>query len=214
MDFQALPDDLRIPMRHLSALFKGPEEDRVISALFILQTTWKLPVSVILGSMCRSYCYYQVCNMRLTSSNRPACVSHFLKKKDVNKPAPILDFDTFPDDFFDWWFNMQPSWRKLSGVRWPLPRNASPIVGSEWIETRKGGLSGIITVVMALLWWKTQAKHTVHKKQYVSALEDVAWVLEQMLLAENVGSISKRAKRNRTNRGRDEVEETRPRKRK
>lgn len=91
---------------------------------------------------------------------------------------------------------MQPSWRRGDG-KWPLSRDLPTAGNLDWKDTQKGGISGIFLVLLTLMWWKKQAKHVTIKKEYASAVEDVAWVMEQMVLAGGIGCNSRRTKRTR-----------------
>jgi hypothetical protein len=72
---------------------------------------------------------------------------------------------------------MQPSWRNEGDLLvCETPK------GEKWQVLRKGGASGIYTIVMGLLWWiKAQcADSAVHDINAWAAVSDLLWVIQQM----------------------------------
>lgn len=75
---------------------------------------------------------------------------------------------------------MQPDWRKMDG--WPMARESRD--DEQWKELAKGGKNGFSLAIVALIWWG--AKTPVDEgegslNEFCSALEDVTWVLGEIV---------------------------------
>jgi hypothetical protein len=111
----------------------------------------------------------------LPTKCRPSQVTDWIKskKKDV---APLVDLGSYGDQFMKWWRMMQPSWR--------IPKEGdllvckAPIDGN-WQVLRKGGTSGIYTVVMGLSWW-IKAQGIAHDVNAWTTVSDLLWVIKEM----------------------------------
>lgn len=62
---------------------------------------------------------------------------------DIN--AEIVD--KYAADWWSWWKNLQPKWRKTN-LSWEVLTG-----GSDWGNTRKGSQNGCFIVILALGWW-------------------------------------------------------------
>ncbi len=76
-----------------------------------------------------------------------------------------------------------PEWR-LSGIvadnAWPLSRS---IPGAEaWRKVKKTGPQGVVLVLFGLaLWRSATVAGDSSRREYISVLEDVAWVMSELV---------------------------------
>lgn len=73
---------------------------------------------------------------------------------------------------------MQPVWRIKDGEG-ELQRHDVP--DESWPEIMKGGGNGFFLVLISLSWWMEAAKEKTDKDDCLSVVDDVMWVLEQMV---------------------------------
>jgi hypothetical protein len=89
----------------------------------------------------------------------------------------IADRAAFSSSWRNWWNGIQPKWRQVSadkGLLGPL----SAAKGSDNLNAlRKGGASGIVTVLIALKWWAPPGHDD---KDWEAAVEDVTSCLQHM----------------------------------
>ncbi|KAK0466630.1 hypothetical protein IW261DRAFT_1346529 [Armillaria novae-zelandiae] len=93
-------------------------------------------------------------------ASRPAVLTAWLLNRRYNVYPGIPA--TFSTDLLAWWNALQPGWRRSDTG--PLPLN--DYGGALDKALRKGGPNGIVTVLIALMWWG-QGK--------LSAEEDALW---------------------------------------
>ena len=60
-----------------------------------------------------------------------------------------------------------------------------------WEAVRKGGSTGLFLVIVSLFWWKSRASTATAGKEFASAVEDVSWVLNQVV--RNMDSVHNRS---------------------
>ena len=114
------------------------------------------------------------------------------KKKDL---VPAINAGTYGPLWMKWWEGLQPSWRAQEGGIWS--RN-SP-TDENWFLLRKGGTAGIYTAIIGLSWW-IKAQTTKHDAQSWIMVNDVTWVIHQMMYETRSGNRSppKRAREDDT----------------
>jgi len=84
----------------------------------------------------------------------------------------IPDKDVFAMEWLSWWNTMQPLWRK-NPVSDGLPLSLEVAKGKESIQSlRKGGPSGLVTVLIGLKWWAGE------DKRWDMALDDLILCLK------------------------------------
>lgn len=93
-------------------------------------------------------------------------------------PPALGDLEKFAEKWRGWWASMQPAWRKLGDLSWPLVRRSHE--DEEWPELMRGGKNGFVVVLISLAWWKAAAKTDSQVLKAASAIEDVEWVLREM----------------------------------
>lgn len=113
----------------------------------------------------------------LTSKMRPPQVYAWTQRKHQYETPPETP-PTFGAAVKLWWAHLQPEWRK-DGPDKPLLRSEEP--EEEWPELMKAGKNGFVLIVLALCWWLKQAVYLDDRADCFSVLEDVAWVLRQMV---------------------------------
>ena len=86
---------------------------------------------------------------------------------------------SYSQQWWLWWIGIQPPWR--GSDRNSLAREL-PDGEIDWSATWKGGSNGFYVVLLALSWWFLGVKHNDGRgvSGCEHALDDVAWVLEQM----------------------------------
>ncbi|KLO05317.1 hypothetical protein SCHPADRAFT_792897, partial [Schizopora paradoxa] len=88
---------------------------------------------------------------------RPPAVLFWSKRgkpKALVPTSELGDLGRFKDDWHAWYLGLMPAWRSagmVGPVAWPLSRAVPD--GEQWTDIRKGGRSGIFTVLVTLFWW-------------------------------------------------------------
>lgn len=113
---------------------------------------------------------------KLPATNRPKPLIEWLKDNHTVTDRPSVNAENLPVAWRAWWVSLMPPWRALLIGDWPLGR-AVPN-GEEWKTVRKGGPNGIFLTLLVLHWWRSS---TSSQREYKSALEDVAWVMKQLV---------------------------------
>lgn len=108
---------------------------------------------------------------------RPDLLSKWLQTRKYNATPDIPDRVAFGSSWRNWWNGIQPKWRQVSpdeSLLVPL----SEAKGSDNLNAlKKGGASGLVTVLIALKWW---APLDHNDKDWEAAVEDVTSCLQQM----------------------------------
>jgi hypothetical protein len=118
----------------------------------------------------------------LSAKGRPQPITHWINcgRKFTQIPE-ISDLAAYSKSFNTWWASLQPGSRVTSSG---LTRDVS--AGETWAKTKKGGLNGFNSVVIALSFWLHNAKTEAQLQEFEEVLEDVLWVCNQMLAESNV----------------------------
>jgi hypothetical protein len=108
-------------------------------------------------------------------------LSHWIKCGRKYDAQPSMDdYLKFSETWKAWWFELQPSSRKVGNRYEELTKTVEP--GEEWVELRKGSANGFFSIVLALSWWvKAETRDDRHELN--NAVGDVLWVLERMIAA-------------------------------
>jgi hypothetical protein len=104
--------------------------------------------------------------------------------RKYGSPPHIDDLPLFASRFIDWWLLVQPESR---GKEWPPSRHVVP--GELWERVTKGGLNGIVMVLIALTWWYRSIGDADSKQEFSVMLADVSWVVGRLTV------VTKRQKR-------------------
>ncbi|KIM73704.1 hypothetical protein PILCRDRAFT_15000 [Piloderma croceum F 1598] len=104
--------------------------------------------------------------------------------------------NTFSRSWWLWWAGLQPSWRgnEPTSILCTVPTGAV-----DWSGTRKGSSNGFFVIILALGWWFLGAKNNNGRNisNCGHALDDVIWVLEQMVGSDEPTGDSEAVKRTR-----------------
>ena len=108
-------------------------------------------------------------------------MNDWLKRKASIEEVPTIDMSLYPSDWRAWWVSVMPSWRRLADIGdWPLGRQV-PTNGEPWKAAYRFGPHGVHQLIVGLFWWKSYVGGSdVQRKEYLSAMEDVLWVLQHL----------------------------------
>jgi hypothetical protein len=95
------------------------------------------------------------------------------KKKAV---VPDLNVSDYSARWMKWWETLQPEWRV--GDAGGIGRCREVPAGANWAALRKGGTSGMYTVVVSLAWWVS--KGLDNNDSVWEIVGDVEWVLTEL----------------------------------
>jgi hypothetical protein len=109
---------------------------------------------------------------------RPAAFSKWVLTRRFHAPPEIEDLATFANEWLAWWNDNQPKWRQVS-ISGSLPLALSVVGKKDNLAClRKGGPSGIVTLLIALKWW---APIRDRDERWVAAVNDVRACLNEMM---------------------------------
>ncbi|KAF9521042.1 hypothetical protein BS47DRAFT_1356997 [Hydnum rufescens UP504] len=88
----------------------------------------------------------------------------------------ISDVSKYENAWWQWWTSCQPPWRPKD-LRTDPPHHTVP-PEADWSVVKKGGLNGLLGVMIALGFWREhiQVGHEEYS-HWLSAMWDVAWVM-------------------------------------
>lgn len=115
----------------------------------------------------------------ISSSGRPQVLTQWIRngRKLENEPY-IVNLEEYADEWWTWWTNLQPPSREKDAKAQLCQQ-----VGADetWDELRKGSVNGFYGIVCTLAWWMKSLKTDEDKESFSGALDDVMWVLTEML---------------------------------
>ncbi|KAF7965908.1 hypothetical protein HWV62_40972 [Athelia sp. TMB] len=128
----------------------------------------------------------------LSITNRPAQIGVWINSNrpwnDIPHIGPGVSED-YSTSWWLWWKLLQPEWRSLD-----FSRDLRGHGDYNWDETRKGSQNGFGIVLLSLGWWFSGLKTSKGKWGCARAMEDVIWVLDQMLASGQSASLGKRSR--------------------
>ncbi|EDR02024.1 uncharacterized protein LACBIDRAFT_332793 [Laccaria bicolor S238N-H82] len=147
-------------------------------------------------------------HMGFKKTSRPSQVDWWVGRGRSKAPL-IQDVASFERSWWTWWKVLQPSWRNAAGVDGRLgSSHCTVLTGDEgWSVMDKHGQNVFLTVLATLVWWNSglldKGKEGVNDPGWIAAVEDVQWVLSQVLgwkatLAPQVTSTTKSTKQTMT----------------
>jgi hypothetical protein len=91
--------------------------------------------------------------------------------------------------WWEWWQNLQPSWR----TQRPLLLSREVPKNPDWSDMEKGTANGFFIIILVLGWWALGLKYAEVEsgtavEDFQHAMEDTTWVLHQMALPQSSSS--------------------------
>lgn len=84
---------------------------------------------------------------------------------------------------------MQPRWRREGNTTGDMVLAYREVDGESWLNVAKAGSQGIVLALVSLSWWVVAATNDVDQCWSIAAVDDVAWVLKQ--LVQRFGNVDK-----------------------
>ncbi|KAI0315304.1 hypothetical protein OF83DRAFT_1062362, partial [Amylostereum chailletii] len=110
---------------------------------------------------------------------RPVEMAECLKHKHLLENPPVVkNVDTSASSFHTWWTSLQPEWR---GQAWPVARAVKQ--DEDWDGMACSGANWFMMVVLLLSWWSLQARDGSEMREVDSAVDDIEWALDQIMLS-------------------------------
>ncbi|KAJ7621441.1 hypothetical protein FB45DRAFT_707048, partial [Roridomyces roridus] len=106
------------------------------------------------------------------TAKRPVQVSKWVGIGRTKDPAGV-EIGMSPAQFWAWWVQINPSWRKKAGT---LVQEGT----GSWDELNKPGMNGLLNVLACLRWWDAVVETKQQRDEWDRAVADVRWALEQM----------------------------------
>lgn len=110
---------------------------------------------------------------RLGARDRPDCVSRWIS---LGRPeifdAGLGDASSirkFREQWWKWWKGIQPEWHS-SLVR---------VASGDLSPMQIGGRNGVLSVIVSLGWWAATIKNDAERLEWISAVQDVCWVVSR-----------------------------------
>ena len=108
---------------------------------------------------------------RMPAKERPILLTKWIGTCRYSNIPKIPDVQVFADEWVRWWNSMQPKWRQnatADGLPMALPNGKTK---DDLSPLRKGGPSGIVTILIGLKWWAS-----IHNedKRWKLAVEDIS----------------------------------------
>jgi hypothetical protein len=120
--------------------------------------------------------------MALLTTGRPDVIKRWIN--GGRKALPIIDdLLAFAASWKEWWAALQPKSRGQNGKKWSQKVDE----GEEWKELRKGSINGFFNIVVSLAAWSVGLKNAGQQKIFMEMVDDVLWVMDQMMKESRVG---------------------------
>ncbi|KAI0037316.1 hypothetical protein FA95DRAFT_1466964, partial [Auriscalpium vulgare] len=157
----SIPQYLQNAFDHLKTACPGDTWGQIVKGWSVMEAHLNVPA-----------------NVQLSTKDRPTQVKFWTNRgRNVDKPPTVGKGKEFAALWRAWWIGMQP---EQQGVTWPLARPT--VVPTEgWDELLKGGNNGFVIILFTLSWWCGAAKTDAEQNEWASAIEDVEWVLTQLV---------------------------------
>jgi hypothetical protein len=119
----------------------------------------------------------------LSPKGRPRAVAWWIQRARKGTP-PITGVEEFAEQWHEWWRVLNPEWRV--GDKGKMCWEG----GSDWGVLKVSGVNGLLSVLMCLRWWKGALTAGAGDSGWRDAVDDVTWVLQQLMDAGTSGSAS------------------------
>lgn len=97
-------------------------------------------------------------------------------------PDEILgEADDFAEQWWTWWSALNPEWRERDTYTGRIIVGGNGDGDESWGDFHRPGQCGMLTILSCLLWWSGKILSEEQRKPWTAALEDVNWVLKQLL---------------------------------
>lgn len=134
--------------------------------------------------------------------NRPELLSKWLQSRKYNAVPNISDRNAFGSSWHTWWNDIQPKWRQVS-TDGTLPGSLSLAKSIDNLNAlKKGGASGLVTVLIALKWWAPLTDPDIH---WEAAVRDITSCFGHMTDVDRLGGTKRKS---------NEENKTKPKKKK
>ena len=109
---------------------------------------------------------------------RPKILSKWLINRKFHTLPDVDDVGGYTEEWLMWWNSVQPKWRQ-SLVTGSLPLPLSIASDKEdLICLKKGGLSGLVTIMIGLKWW---ASIRDKDAKWLAAVKDVRSCMDELM---------------------------------
>lgn len=127
---------------------------------------------------------------RIGTTGRPALFQKWQGGGRKDKETGVLtipaieDVSIFGEEVRHYWMLLQPSFRRPHGTTdWP-PLQTMDHDEVEWEELRKYGTSGLLVILLLIVWWRKAIKKPRERKEWAAFVHDVSWALSEMVRTE------------------------------
>ena len=114
---------------------------------------------------------------------RPDEVDWWVGRARMRSPE-IKNVSSFEAKWWTWWKLLQPGWHGVTDVEGPLgPTHRNQATGEDgWSVMDKHGQNAFLTVLAMLVWWESGLSgNGQDDSSWLSAVEDVSWVMSQVM---------------------------------
>jgi hypothetical protein len=117
----------------------------------------------------------------MNTKSRPGILSKWLMNRKFHTLPNIDDVAGYAEEWLVWWNSLQPKWRQSSGDGLlPLPL-ATASQKKDIVCLKKGGPSGLVTVLIGLKWW---ASIRSDDARWLDAVSDIRACMEDLIAPE------------------------------
>jgi hypothetical protein len=115
---------------------------------------------------------------RMNTKSRPGVLSKWLMNWKFHMLPEVDDVAGYAEEWLSWWNNVQPKWRQ-STKEGSLPLPLSVAHNKEDITSlKKGGPSGLLTVMIGLKWW---ASIHDNDSRWLAVVNDIRMCMEELV---------------------------------
>jgi hypothetical protein len=109
---------------------------------------------------------------------RPGILSKWLVHRKFHTLPNVDDAGEYAEEWLAWWNSVQPKWRQ-SSVTGSLPLPLSIASDKEdLVCLKKGGPSGLVTVMIGLKWWVSIGNKDT---KWFAAVKDVRSCMDELM---------------------------------
>ena len=120
----------------------------------------------------------------MNTKSRPAILSKWLMNRKFETLPNIDDVAGYAEEWLVWWNSLQLKWRQSSGDGLlPLPLSIAS-KKENIVCLKKGGPSGLVTVLIGLKWW---ASIRGEDARWLASVEDIRRCMEDLVAPETKG---------------------------